>query len=427
MTPANHHKFKPIIDYHGVNLLLEKISQDHAGKLHELMKDVDVTRFLLVKTADSIESMEQRIKLAVYRWESHLEFRYTVFLKTVSPIFKQLERQSGVQRDKWITDKGLVCGTVGLWEVARQHGSAEIGIWLGKPFWNTGINYEAVRLLLKIAFDHLGLHRIEANIFPENERSIKMFEKLGFVREGILRDKVYKGNEHHDLLVYSILDTEFRHDESTTGCTQMDKDKIGRKELPPKQHEVDEILRWGEDHPGITDKQPKVNHEDWQLEITGLVENPKTYTWEEFNEIPMIKSTSDFHCVETWSVRDQIWDGVPVVEIMEIVQPKAEAKYVWIECGDGYTTSLSIADLIEEENLLAVKLNGELLDRGTGGPLRLVVPQKYAYKSAMYIEKIVFTDTKELGYWEKRGYSDTADVWENDRYSKEKKKRMGGT
>lgn len=194
------------------------------------------------------------------------------------------------------------------------------------------------------------------------------------------------------------------------------------KDLPPAQREIESIKSWGSDHPGITEKLPEVNYKNWKLVIDGLIDHPITYTWEEFKNLPMITSASDFHCVETWSVRDQHWYGIPFIKIIEIVKPKSSAKYVWIECSDGYTTSLSLSDLIEEENLLAIKLNGELLDSGLGGPLRLVVPQKYAYKSAMYVEKITFTDKKELGYWEKRGYSDSADVWKNERYNHKKRK-----
>jgi DMSO/TMAO reductase YedYZ molybdopterin-dependent catalytic subunit len=125
----------------------------------------------------------------------------------------------------------------------------------------------------------------------------------------------------------------------------------------------------------------------------------------------LVESTSDFHCVETWSVFDQHWEGLPFNRLVAMVQPAPEAKYVFFTSADGYTTSLTLDELSADENLLAVKLNGEFLDQGYGGPLRLVVPQKYAYKSAMYVTRITFTDSKELGYWETRGYSDTADVW----------------
>jgi len=84
---------------------------------------------------------------------------------------------------------------------------------------------------------------------------------------------------------------------------------------------------------------------------------------------------------------------------------------------DGYTTSLDVPGLLEDDVILAYKHDGKPLDESLGAPLRLVVPKKYAYKSAMWIERITFMKTKKLGYWEKRGYSDTADAWKNDRYA----------
>jgi DMSO/TMAO reductase YedYZ molybdopterin-dependent catalytic subunit len=100
------------------------------------------------------------------------------------------------------------------------------------------------------------------------------------------------------------------------------------------------------------------------------------------------------------------------------VKPKENAKFVTFECADGYTTSLSLEELSGDDIILAYKLNGQFLEEGLGAPLRLVVPSKYAYKSAMWITRVKFTSKKEMGYWESRGYSDTADVWKNDRFSR---------
>jgi DMSO/TMAO reductase YedYZ molybdopterin-dependent catalytic subunit len=103
---------------------------------------------------------------------------------------------------------------------------------------------------------------------------------------------------------------------------------------------------------------------------------------------------------------------------VELVKPKPNAKYVSFYCADGYSTSLSLEELSDNDVILAYKLDGNFLEEGLGAPLRLVVPSKYAYKSAMWLTQIRFTEEKELGYWEKRGYSDTADVWKNDRFSR---------
>ena len=189
--------------------------------------------------------------------------------------------------------------------------------------------------------------------------------------------------------------------------------------LPPGQHEIPALLRWNIDHPGIVPENPKIDLEKWTLTVNGEVKNPLKLSWQEFLNLPAIESKSDFHCVEGWSVGDLKWYGVRFETLVQIVKPTRDAKHVFFKCSDDYTTSLDLRDILRDDVLLAYKLNGEFLGAPVGGPLRLVVPHKYAYKSAMWIERISFTKTKELGYWEKRGYSDTADVWKNDRFTRQ--------
>jgi DMSO/TMAO reductase YedYZ molybdopterin-dependent catalytic subunit len=100
------------------------------------------------------------------------------------------------------------------------------------------------------------------------------------------------------------------------------------------------------------------------------------------------------------------------------VKPKPTSQAVTFECADGYTTSLFLSELAGDDVLLAYKLDGEDLEEGLGAPLRLIVPSKYAYKSALWVTRVRFTRGKELGFWERRGYSDSADVWTNDRFRK---------
>jgi DMSO/TMAO reductase YedYZ molybdopterin-dependent catalytic subunit len=161
-------------------------------------------------------------------------------------------------------------------------------------------------------------------------------------------------------------------------------DKMNEK-LPPGQHEIPAILRWNIDHPGIITENPKIDLKKWTLTVDGEVEKPITLNWHDFLQLPFIELKSDFHCVEGWSVRK-------------------------LRC-------LDLIELLEDNVLLSYKLNGKWLEASLGGPLRLVVPNKYAYKSAMWIERITFTGVMFFGYWEKRKYSNTADVWKNDRFS----------
>jgi DMSO/TMAO reductase YedYZ molybdopterin-dependent catalytic subunit len=196
----------------------------------------------------------------------------------------------------------------------------------------------------------------------------------------------------------------------------MEKTFLATKKLPPDQEATDHILRWGTEHPGITSTNPQINLETYTLTIEGEVENPVTLTWKEFLAIPQTTSTSDFHCVEGWSVLDNKWQGVRIRDIEALVKPRPVAMAVTFESADGYTTSLYRTEIAGDDVLLVHKLNDKPLEEGWGFPVRLIVPNKYAYKSALWVTKLRFTRGKELGFWEKRGYSDSADVWKNDRF-----------
>ena len=141
-------------------------------------------------------------------------------------------------------------------------------------------------------------------------------------------------------------------------------------------------------------------------------------SWNDFMKFPKTISVSDFHCVEGWSVLNCKWEGVHIREIEKLVKPRAVARAVTFDCADNYRTSLFLEELAGDDVLLVYKLNGELLEEGLGAPVRLIVPNKYAYKSALWVVSMHFTRGKELGFWERRGYSDSADVWKNDRYKR---------
>jgi DMSO/TMAO reductase YedYZ molybdopterin-dependent catalytic subunit len=194
---------------------------------------------------------------------------------------------------------------------------------------------------------------------------------------------------------------------------------FGRKKgskLPLNQRAIGAILGWGTQHPGIVGDLPAVRKEDWSLTADGEVESPMTLDWDGLTALPRAESVSDFHCVEGWSVLDQRWEGVLFETLAEKVKPKPAAKYAWFECYDGYTTSLPLEKLMGNDVVIAYRLNGEDLPQPLGGPVRLVVPKLYAYKSPMWLTRITFMKEKRLGYWESGIYSDTADPWKNDRY-----------
>jgi DMSO/TMAO reductase YedYZ molybdopterin-dependent catalytic subunit len=191
----------------------------------------------------------------------------------------------------------------------------------------------------------------------------------------------------------------------------------GRK-LPPGQRAISRLMRWGTDHPGIKAVNPKINLETYTLTIDGEVKNPVKFNWTEVLALPKTVSTRDFHCVEGWSVLDCRWEGVRFKDIEKLAKPLDTARAVTFECADSYTTSLFREELAGEDVLLAYKLNGRELEEGYGFPLRLVVPNKYAYKSALWVVRLRFTRGKERGFWERRGYSDSADVWKEERFNR---------
>ncbi len=192
--------------------------------------------------------------------------------------------------------------------------------------------------------------------------------------------------------------------------------ETSKKKLPPDQQPTTRLLRWGIDHPGITSVNPQIKLETYTLTIDGEVENPVALSWNDFMKLPKTVSVSDFHCVEGWSVLNCKWEGVSIREIEKLVKPKDVAKAVTFESADSYTTSLFREELQGNDVLLAYKLNDVVLEEGLGFPVRLVVPSKYAYKSALWVVHLQFTRGKALGFWERRGYSDSADVWKNDRF-----------
>lgn len=182
--------------------------------------------------------------------------------------------------------------------------------------------------------------------------------------------------------------------------------------LPPGQTEIEQLKVL---HTGIG--IPPFDKETWRFEVTGLVENTLSLSYEEFLALPMVIRIADFHCVTGWTKFDNKWEGVSFQAIKEIVKPLDSARYVTFDAQRSYTTSLAIPDLSRQDVILAVRLDDRVLPREHGGPLRLIVPQKYGYKSAKWVYRLKFTEEKELGYWETRGYSDSANPFTNDRYS----------
>jgi len=181
--------------------------------------------------------------------------------------------------------------------------------------------------------------------------------------------------------------------------------------LPPGQRQVHNfpVLDLG--------IRPEVKLEDWRLKIGGHVENPVTLDWNQFLALPQFKDTSDFHCVTTWSQFDMEFEGVAFFTLAELVKPKPEATHVFFKSYDGYSTNNPLDVCMDDDVMIAHSWNGKPLTREHGAPARVIIPKRYAWKGAKFIREITFLDRDILGFWEVRGYSNTADPFTDDRFS----------
>jgi DMSO/TMAO reductase YedYZ molybdopterin-dependent catalytic subunit len=163
--------------------------------------------------------------------------------------------------------------------------------------------------------------------------------------------------------------------------------------------------------------KPNFHESHWRFAVEGQIADPIDVGWSDFQQlVPKVAQVSDFHCVTTWTKQDVSWAGFRFADVVKRVQPDESARYVHMHCGDGYTTNLSLEDLLADDVLLAFELDGGALPIEHGGPLRLVVPKLYAWKSAKFLRRLVFQDTDEPGYWEQRGYHHRGDPWKQERY-----------
>ncbi|TCT07721.1 sulfite oxidase-like oxidoreductase [Aquabacter spiritensis] len=181
--------------------------------------------------------------------------------------------------------------------------------------------------------------------------------------------------------------------------------------LPPGQHLVKD---WPVLDLGI---QPNLPPFRWSLDVDGLVARPVHWTWDAFGTLPQTRAVTDIHCVTTWSRYDNTWDGVATRDLLALVEPTDAARFVVLHSFDGYTTNLPLADFAAPDALLAHSWEGAPLTREHGGPVRLVVPHLYFWKSAKWLKRIEFVAEDALGFWEVRGYHERGDPWKEERYS----------
>ena len=183
-----------------------------------------------------------------------------------------------------------------------------------------------------------------------------------------------------------------------------------RKRPPPGQRLVRE---WPVLDLGVT---PKITKEKWRLRVDGLVEKRLILRWEDFLALPQIELTSDIHCVTGWSRFNNRWRGVSTKHLVLMVKVAKEATHCILHCTDGYTANVLIDRFRADDVILAHSWNGAPLTSAHGGPLRVVLPQWYFWKSAKWIRRIEFVSADSPGFWESRGYHNDGNPWNEERY-----------
>ncbi len=183
-----------------------------------------------------------------------------------------------------------------------------------------------------------------------------------------------------------------------------------RDRLPPGQRLVQD---WPVLDLGV---EPDVTPAKFRLDLDGAVENRLSLNLDAFMALPMAESVSDIHCVTQWSRYDNHWQGVPARAILDLVRPAREAKFVIFHSFDGYTTNIRLDQFDQPDVFLVHQWEGKPIGRAHGGPVRMLVPRLYLWKSAKWLRRIQFTISDHPGFWETRGYHNNGDPWLEERY-----------
>jgi len=181
--------------------------------------------------------------------------------------------------------------------------------------------------------------------------------------------------------------------------------------LPPGQYDV------GAGWPVLTaEATPRIHLESWTLRVDGLVDRPTTWTWEAVQQLPKSSYRGDIHCVTTWSKFDVEFGGVTVDDLLGAARPQADARFVIAHSDTGYTTNLPLTDVTDGRAWVVWDYDGAPLTPEHGGPVRLLVPHLYFWKSAKWISRLQLTAENRPGFWERNGYHDRGDPWLEQRY-----------
>ncbi len=181
--------------------------------------------------------------------------------------------------------------------------------------------------------------------------------------------------------------------------------------VPPGQHLVTDFPVLHAGHVANIDPA------GWRMSISGLVGNPSTLDFKSLIALPAVELVRDIHCVTTWSKLDTRWRGVRVSDLLAGAKVSPDARHAVVHAAAGWTTNLPIAELMGDDVLVAYEYEGRPLSAEHGGPVRLLVPRLYFWKSAKWLTGIELTADERLGFWEVRGYHALGDPWLEQRYS----------
>jgi DMSO/TMAO reductase YedYZ molybdopterin-dependent catalytic subunit len=162
--------------------------------------------------------------------------------------------------------------------------------------------------------------------------------------------------------------------------------------------------------------KPVIDPEDWSLSVAGLVERPIRWGWADLMRQPQIKIKSDIHCVTAWSRLDNEWAGISAKHLLSVIRPKPQARFLVFHGYDGYTTNIPLHKFDDDDVMIAHQWQGKPISREHGGPVRVVIPSLYFWKSAKWVRHIAFLEHDVKGYWETRGYHNDGDPWKQQRY-----------
>ena len=162
---------------------------------------------------------------------------------------------------------------------------------------------------------------------------------------------------------------------------------------------------------------PDINKTNWKLKVYGLVENELNLDWDAFQALPQTTDVSDFHCVTRWTRLDMDWLGVKAQDLLMMASPLDTAKHVTLHGYDGYTTNLPLEALLDDDVIVAHSVLGYPLTTAHGGPVRMIVPKRYAWKGAKWLKAIELHEHDRRGFWEVRGYHNEADPFQEQRFS----------